>query len=248
MLARIDTTSARPSRRPYGPRSACSPSITPMTTISSTGVHFGDIRKARSGTSTIRISPPQTSLPSDADTEQDPLFDLICESNHSDSAPRRYHLKLVDIDSISSDEDSPFGSLFSFTASPIDSPTYSTASFLPIQLAPRPHARPLTPSTPVSFFSPFSPTFATNAPPVSNTRTPLARAPTLRTGDRVDRWLTGGLEPPMTPVVFDTKLHEHRAAEETGQSDWRAIVDEFLEDAEFEFELDDPRPAGSRSG
>ena len=202
-------------------------------------------------------------------------------------APRRYQLKLVDIDPLSSDEDSPFDSLFSFTASPVDSPSYATTTFQHLQLAPRskapapasrptPHSvprslahssrthspisplrakaagarakgpsrrpaplapqTPRTPVTPESFFSPLSPTFKIEQPQDPG-EGQFVLAPGR--GDRVDRWLgagTGALEPLMTPLVLDCKSHEAWAGEDA--SDWRAVVDEFLEHTEGDLDLE----------
>ena len=91
---------------------------------------------------------------SDADTEQDPFFNIMSDQ-FAANAPRRYCLKLVNIDPLSSDEDSPFDSLFSFTASPVDSPSYATTTFQHLQLAPRskaptPASRPTPHSVPRS--------------------------------------------------------------------------------------------------
>ena len=63
MLAKINTSvhPDRPTRRPHGPRSAISPPVS--STKSATRTHYHDIWKARAGPSTIRTSPPQTSLP-----------------------------------------------------------------------------------------------------------------------------------------------------------------------------------------
>lgn len=64
MLSRINTSTHspdRPTRRPHGPRSACSPAVSSAKSASRT--HYHDIWKARAGPSTIRTSPPQLSLP-----------------------------------------------------------------------------------------------------------------------------------------------------------------------------------------
>lgn len=63
MLSKINTSLRspdRPSRRPHGPRSACSPSVS--SAKSATRTHYHDIWKTRAGRS-IRTSPPQISLP-----------------------------------------------------------------------------------------------------------------------------------------------------------------------------------------
>ncbi|KAI0692474.1 hypothetical protein C8T65DRAFT_76643 [Cerioporus squamosus] len=66
MLSKINTSSIgspdRPSRRPHGPRSAYSPSG--GSAKSATRAHYHDAWKVKAGPSTIRTSPPQTSLPS----------------------------------------------------------------------------------------------------------------------------------------------------------------------------------------
>ncbi|TFK82188.1 hypothetical protein K466DRAFT_500745 [Polyporus arcularius HHB13444] len=233
MLSKINTSSMnspdRPSRRPHGPRSACSPAL--GSARSATRAHYHDAWKTKAGSSKIRTSPPQTSLPYDAVHEQDPLFNILVDQSIS-QAPRRYHLKLVDIDPLSSDDDSPFDSLFSFTASPVESPSYAATTF-----APRQPTRPAPLSlhkhsysdasdtscySDMSFFSPLSPEF-------------VVRPFSYGGGDRVDRWIHGGgLEPLMTPMVVDHKSHEHW--DEGGQSDWREIIDQFLQHADGDTE------------
>ncbi|KAI0692475.1 hypothetical protein C8T65DRAFT_669615, partial [Cerioporus squamosus] len=164
---------------------------------------------------------------SDADHEQDPLFNILVDECIA-QAPRRYHLKLVDIDPFSSDDDSPFDSLFSFTASPVDSPPYSATTFAtrqptrPAPLVLHKHSYSDASDTScysdMSFFSPLSPEF-------------VIRPFSYGSGDKVDRWIHGGgLEPLMTPMVMDNKSHEHW--DEDGQSDWREIIDQFLQHAD----------------
>lgn len=70
MLSKINTSNVqspdRPSRRPHGPRSAHSPAASVSSGCSAksaTKSHYHDIWKTRAGPSTIRTSPPQTSLP-----------------------------------------------------------------------------------------------------------------------------------------------------------------------------------------
>lgn len=170
---------------------------------------------------------------SDADAEPDPLFNIPPDQSKS-PAPRRYCLKLVDIDPLS-DEDSPFDSLFSFTASPVESPSYATTTFHPRQ-PPRP--TPLSVQNQNSFLSPLSPDAC------------FARQ--LGTGDRVDRWIHGGagggLEPLMTPMVVDNRTHEFW--DDGGQSDWREVIDQFLQHAEWDADSDllfPPTPAPGTS-
>lgn len=158
---------------------------------------------------------------SDADTEQDPFFNIMCDQ-FAVNAPRRYCLKLVNIDPLSSDEDSPFD--FSFTASPVESPSYASTTFSPQISRPAPlslHSQNLSQR---SFFSPLSPEF-------------VVRPFGVGSGDKVDRWIQGGLEPPlMTPMFVDHKPHEHW--DDAGQSDWREIIDQFLQHVEGD--MDDP--------
>ncbi|PIL32383.1 hypothetical protein GSI_05629 [Ganoderma sinense ZZ0214-1] len=233
MLARINTnmhSPERPSRRPHGPRAACSPKSGSMTSAKRT--HFADIWKAKAGPSMIRTTPPQISLPHDADVEQDPLFNLAPEP-HLALKPRRYRLKLLEIDpmSASSDEESPFDTLFSFTASPVDSPSYAATTFNPRQPSrlapsPSPSPSPLSPQSP--FLSPIGPTIVIEQ---------------YGDADSVDRWMWGGgREPLLTPMVVD-----HRAPEfwhdAVAQSDWREVVDRFLQHAEYDDSLFPPTPA-----
>ncbi|RPD54815.1 hypothetical protein L227DRAFT_588757 [Lentinus tigrinus ALCF2SS1-6] len=226
MLSKINTSNVhspdRPSRRPHGPRSAHSPAASVSSARSATKSHYHDIWKTRAGPSTIRTSPPQTSLPYDADLEQDPLFNILPDQYLSQGS-RRYCLKLVDIDPLSSDDDSPFDSLFSFTASPVESPSYSATTFSARQpTRPAPLSLHKHSYSDMSFFSPLSPEF-------------VLRPFSFECGDRVDRWLHGGgLEPLPTPMVVDHKTHEHW--DEGGQSDWREIIDQFLQHADGDAE------------
>ncbi|KAI0750040.1 hypothetical protein C8Q80DRAFT_1101882 [Daedaleopsis nitida] len=245
MLSKINTSvhpPDRPTRRPHGPRSACSPATSSAKSASRT--HYHDIWKARAGPSRIRTSPPQLSLPYDADAEQDPLFNISPDQCYA-HAPRRYCLKLVDIDPLSSDEDSPFDSPFSFTASPVESPSYASTTFSPCQLSAAARPAPLSlhshSLSQMSFFSPMSPEFDIVMRPFD-----LGRG----RGDSVDRWIQGsGREPLMTPMVVDAKSHEHRDWDQGGQSDWREIVDRFLQHAEGDADMDDapfpPTPGGN---
>ncbi|TBU27787.1 hypothetical protein BD311DRAFT_778699 [Dichomitus squalens] len=220
MLARINTnmhSPDRPSRRPHGPRSACSPaSATSVTSAKSARrAHFADVWKSKAGPSTImiRTSPPQMSLPYDADVEQDPLFNL--PEQIASRKPRRYCLKFLDIDPMSSDEESPFDSLFSFTASPVESPSYATTTFSSRQLSGS------TPLSPQSFLSPITPTIVVQR---------------FGDGDSVDRWMNGGgLEPLHTPLVADHKSSDYWD-DSSSQSDWRELIDQFLQHTD----LDDP--------
>ena len=158
-------------------------------------------------------------------------------------APRRYQLKLVDIDPLSSDEDSPFDSLFSFTASPVDSPSYATTTFQHLQLAPRskaptPASRPTPHSVPRSLahssrtHSPISPlrAKAAGARAKGPSRRPAPLAPqTPRT--------------PVTPESFFSPLSptfKIEQPQDPGEdaSDWRAVVDEFLEHTEGDLDLE----------
>ena len=71
----------------------------------------------------------------------------------------------------------------------------------------------------------------------------FALAPPRPIADSVDRWLlAGGVDGSgaLTPLVLDSKSHESWAADTDGgaHADWRAVVDEFLEGAEGEPELD----------
>ena len=138
-------------------------------------------------------------------------------------APRRYCLKLVDIDPLSSDDDSPFDSLFSFTASPVESPSYATTTFSARQsIRPAPLSLHKHSYSDMSFFSPLSPEF-------------VLRRFSFESGDRVDRWIHGGgLEPLMTPMVVDHKSDEFW--DEGGQSDWREVIDNFLQYADGDVE------------
>ena len=255
MLARINTnmhSPERPSRRPHGPRAACStPKSGSMTSAKRT--HFADIWKAKAGPSSIRTTPPQISLPqyvvsefpppphdhtmltrtdcvmrySDADVEQDPLFNLAPEP-YIALHPRRYRLKLLEIDpmSASSDEESPFDTMFSFTASPVDSPSYAATTFG----APRQPSRPAPPPSPLSpqsFLSPIGPTIVIEQ---------------YGDGDSVDRWMYGGgREPLLTPMVVDHKAPEFWH-DTIAQSDWREVIDRFLQHAEYDDTLFPPTP------
>lgn len=175
------------------------------------------------------------------------MFNLLHDAQLSSNGPRRYRLKLVDIDPFSSDDDSPFDSLFSFTASPVESPSYSVTAFSPRQIS-RP--TPLSLGLPsnlsqISFFSPLSPEFTVVRP---------FGLSAGGSGDKVDRWIhgsapgSGGLDPPlMTPLVFDNKPHE--LWDDGGQSDWREIVDRFLQYADGEDESPfPPTPDPARQG
>lgn len=171
---------------------------------------------------------------SDADTEQDPLFNILPDQFTSD-VPRRYFLKLIDIDPLSSDEDSPFDSLFSFTATPVESPSYVSTTFSPRQTRPAPlslHSHSLSQQ---SFFSPMSPEFA------EFVMRPFGGA------DKVDRWIQGGLEPLMTPMIVDQDTDE-QLRDDVGQSDWREVIDRFLQHAEGDMDDHDSRYPPTPSG
>ncbi|KAI1792150.1 hypothetical protein LXA43DRAFT_362813 [Ganoderma leucocontextum] len=230
MLARINTnmhSPERPSRRPHGPRAACSPkSASSMTCAKRT--HFADIWKAKAGPSTVRTAPPQISLPHDADVEQDPLFNVTPEPLVAHK-PRRYRLKLLEIDpmSASSDEESPFDTMFSFTASPVDSPSYAATTFGARQSSRLPPSPSPSPLSPQSFLSPIIPTIVIEQ---------------YGDADSVDRWMYGGgMEPLLTPMVVDHKSPEfwHDAV---AQSDWREMIDRFLQHAEYDDSLFPPTP------
>ena len=65
-------------------------------------------------------------------------------------------------------------------------------------------------------------------------------------GDRVDQWIHhhgGGMEPLMTPMVVDQRLH-HETWDDVGQSDWREIIDHFLQHADLDDPLFPPTPDG----
>ncbi|KAI0648682.1 hypothetical protein C8Q79DRAFT_998722 [Trametes meyenii] len=221
MLSKINTSlhsPDRPSRRPHGPRSALSPSITPARGENRTPIV--EAWKSRAGPSKIRTSPPQTSLPYDADLDQDPLFAILSDQNIS-HAPQCFRLKLIEADQ-SSDDESALESFFSFTASPVQSPSFSHTSFHPRQLhRPAPLSLPL-PSP--SLLSPESPNVVIRD---------------YGSGDKVDRWIhSGGLEPMLTPMLVGDSPHEYW--DNGGQSDWREIVDHFLQHGAEDGELDDP--------
>ncbi|KAH9847826.1 hypothetical protein C2E23DRAFT_740905 [Lenzites betulinus] len=229
MLSKINTSlhsPDRPARRPHGPRSAITPPITPARGENRTPII--DVWKSKAGPSTLRTSPPKTSLPYDADLEQDPLFSILCDQGIS-HAPKCYRLKLVDTDPSSSDDETVFESFFSFTASPVQSPSYSATSFTPRQThRPAPLALPL-PSP--SYLSPVSPNVVIR---------------TAGNGDKVDRWIhSGGLEPMLTPMCVEDSPHE--TWDNGGQSDWREVIDHFLQHAhdqdheQEDGEQDDPQ-------
>ncbi len=163
---------------------------------------------------------------SDADVEQDPLFNLAPEPLAAHK-PRRYRLTLLEIDpmSASSDEESPFDTMFSFTASPVDSPSYATTTFGARQSSrPAPSPSPLTPQ---SFLSPIVPTIVIEQ---------------CGDADSVDRWMyNGGREPLLTPMVVDHKAPEFWH-DTIAHSDWREMIDRFLQHAEYDNTLFPPTP------
>ncbi|OJT15089.1 hypothetical protein TRAPUB_8346 [Trametes pubescens] len=213
MLTKINTSlhsPDRPLRRPHGPRSAITPPITPARGENRTPIV--DAWKYKAGPST------------DADLEQDPLFNILCDQGIS-HAPQCYRLKLIDMDPSSSDDDTVLESFFSFTASPVQSPSFAATSF---PTARQPH-RPAPLSLPLpspSYLSPVSPNVVIRGG-----------------GDKVDRWIhSGGLDQPMlTPMLVEDSPHE--SWDNGGQSDWREIIDHFLQhehendhDLEYEHE------------
>ncbi|KAI0636300.1 hypothetical protein C8Q77DRAFT_1052929 [Trametes polyzona] len=224
MLSKINTSlhsPDRPPRRPHGPRSAVSPPITPARGEHRTPIV--DTWRTRSGPSTLRILPPQTSLPYDADLEQDPLFNILRDQKIS-HAPKCYRLKLIDTNSSTSDDEGAFETFFSFTASPVQSPSYSATAFTPRQ----PH-RPAPLTLPLP-----SPSYLS---PASASPNVLIRS--AGDGDKVDRWIHGdGLEPMLTPMLVEDSPHE--SWDNGGQSDWREIIDHFLQHGhEHEHDEDD---------
>ncbi|KAI0833841.1 hypothetical protein BC628DRAFT_1406759 [Trametes gibbosa] len=224
MLSKINTSlhsPDRPARRPHGPRSAITPPITPARGENRTPII--DAWKSKTSPSMLRTSPPKTSLPYDADLEQDPFFNILCNQGIS-HAPKCYRLKLIDMDPASSDDETGLESFFSFTASPVQSPSFSATSFTPRQThRPAPLSLPL-PSP--SHLSPVSPNVVIRA---------------AGNGDKVDRWIhSGGLEPMLTPMCVEDSPHE--TWDQGGESDWREIIDHFLQhahDQELETEESD---------
>lgn len=149
---------------------------------------------------------------SDADMEQDPFFNILCDQRIS-HAPQCYRLKLIDMDPSDSDDEPSLESFFSFTASPVQSPSFSATTF---SGAARQAHRPAPLSLPLpspSYLSPAS-------------LNVLIRS--AGNGDKVDRWIHGGgLEPMLTPMLVEDSPHE--AWDDCGQSDWRELIDRFLE-------------------
>ncbi|EIW57963.1 uncharacterized protein TRAVEDRAFT_29839 [Trametes versicolor FP-101664 SS1] len=146
---------------------------------------------------------------SDADLEQDPLFNILCDQGIS-HAPQCYRLKLIDMDP-SSDDDTALESFFSFTASPVQSPSFAATSFPTVRQPHRPAPLSLPLPSP-SYLSPVSPNVVIRGG-----------------GDKVDRWIhSGGLDQPMmTPMLVEDSPHEEW--DDGGQSDWREIIDHFLQ-------------------
>ncbi|KAI0353675.1 hypothetical protein OH77DRAFT_1426912 [Trametes cingulata] len=124
------------------------------------------------------------------------------------------------MDPPSSEDENILDSFFSFTASPVQSPSYSVTSF---------HARQLHRPTPLTLPLP-SPTLLS---PVS----PNVVIREYGNGDKVDRWIhSGGLEPLQTPMLVEDSPHEFW--DNGGQSDWREVVDRYLQHEDGE--VDDP--------
>ncbi|KAI0656437.1 hypothetical protein C8Q70DRAFT_921712 [Cubamyces menziesii] len=233
MLSKINTSlhsPDRPPRRPYGPRSALTPS--PASAKYERRTPIVEVWKSRRGPTTIRTSPPQTSLPYDADMEQDPLSGILSDQTIS-LAPRCYRLKVIEMDASSSSESddsdgSVLESFFSFTASPVQSPSFTATTFHPRQLH-RPAPLSL-PSPSPSHLSPTSPNVIIRE---------------YGSGDKVDRWIhSGGLEPMLTPMLVEDSPHEYW--DDGGQSDWREVIDKFLQHEEGD--LDDPHYPPTPSG
>ncbi|KAI9067694.1 hypothetical protein FKP32DRAFT_1563146 [Trametes sanguinea] len=222
MLSKINTTlhsPDRPLRRPHGPRSAVSPSVSSAKSESRTPII--EIWKSRVGHNTVRTSPPQTSLPYDADADLDPLSTILSEQTIS-YAPQCYRLKLVDASTPTAEsaDATVLDSFFSFTASPVQSPSYTTTTFHGRQ----PH-RPTPLSIPL-----ISPSH------VSHT-SPSVVVQEFGNGDRVDRWIHSGLaEPVQTPMLVEDSPHEFW--DDGGDSDWREVIDHFLQYDDSD--LDDP--------
>ncbi|KAI9001474.1 hypothetical protein BD414DRAFT_405086 [Trametes punicea] len=232
MLSKINTSlhsPDRPPRRPHGPRTALSPSVS--SAKGDIKIPIGEAWRSKGGPSTIRTSPPQTSLPYDADADQDPLSNILAEQTIS-YAPQCYRLKLIDASTPSSDDsdESVLESFFSFTASPVQSPSYTTTAFHTRQVhRPAPLSLPL-PSP--SHLSPTSPNVVVRQ---------------LGNGDKVDRWIhSEGLEPVQTPLLIEDSPHE--LWDDCGQSDWREVIDRFLQHEDGDW--DDPHvpltPMGDR--
>ncbi|KAI0763330.1 hypothetical protein BD413DRAFT_643332 [Trametes elegans] len=202
------------------PRSALSPSLNSAKNEGGKTPVL-DVWKSRAGPGTIRTSPPQTSLPYDADIDQDPLFGLV--SDHGIShAPQCFRLKLIDMDPSSSPEDeNELKTFFSFTASPVQSPSFSATTF---------HARHSHRPTPLSLPLPSPTLLHPDTPNVVAVRD-------HRSGDKVDRWIhSGGLEPMPTPMLVEDSPHE--LWDNGGQSDWREVIDRFLQ--HIDGDCDDP--------
>ncbi|CDO75117.1 hypothetical protein BN946_scf185010.g42 [Trametes cinnabarina] len=158
---------------------------------------------------------------SDADVDQDPLSSILSEQTIS-YAPQCYRLKLVDASTPSAENaDATFlDSFFSFTASPVQSPSYTSTAF---------HGRQPHRPAPLSI-------------PLVSTSQPSPSSPNIVVrefggGDKVDRWIHGGgLEPVQTPMLVDDSPHEFW--DNGGQLDWREVIDHFLQHDDGD--LDDP--------
>ncbi|OSC96322.1 hypothetical protein PYCCODRAFT_1486914 [Trametes coccinea BRFM310] len=158
---------------------------------------------------------------SDADADLDPLSTILSEQTIS-YAPQCYRLKLVDASTPTAEsaDSTVLDSFFSFTASPVQSPSYATTTF---------HGRQLHRPTPLSI-----PLISTSQ--VSPT-SPNVVIREFGNGDKVDRWFhSGGLEPVQTPMLVEDSPHEFW--DDGGDSDWREVIDHFLQYGDSD--LDDP--------